>query len=123
MRDPISVQVRPAPPAVLRIRSTLYCDGDNPASIATAFDRVAATAAAWTRAISTSSSRLSAIPIAAAGLIESIIFLARTIVKEVNYPLLNHANPAVALWPSCVMSTLKCDARRGSGWGVGAQGT
>src|SRR5207237_3845080 len=53
--------------AARRIRRTLYCDGESPAAAVTALDRSAASHAARTSAISTSSSSESRIAIAAAG--------------------------------------------------------
>src|SRR5439155_6946044 len=61
------VQDKPARPAARRIRRTLYCDGESPAAAVTALDRSAASHAARTSAISTSSSSESRIAIAAAG--------------------------------------------------------
>src|SRR5439155_21041914 len=54
-------------PAGRRIRRTLYCDGESPAAAVTALDRSAASHAARTSAISTSSSSESRIAMAAAG--------------------------------------------------------
>src|SRR5438876_9651186 len=67
MRAPIAVQESPPRPAARRIRRTLYCDGESPAAAVTAVDRSAASHAARTSAISTSSSSESRIAIAAAG--------------------------------------------------------
>src|SRR5882672_3217538 len=67
IRAPISVQDRPPRPAARRMRRTLYCDGDSPAAAVTALDRAAASHAARTSAISTSSSSEPRIAIAAAG--------------------------------------------------------
>src|SRR6266581_7257753 len=67
IRVPISVQDSPSRPAARRIRRTLYWDGESPAAAVTALDRSAASHAARTSAISTSSSSESRIAIAAAG--------------------------------------------------------
>src|SRR6266571_4910237 len=67
IRVPISVQDSPSRPAAQRIRRTLYCDGESRAAAVTALDRSAASHAARTSAISTSSSSESRIAIAAAG--------------------------------------------------------
>src|SRR5216110_25686 len=63
----MSGQDSPPRPAARRMRRTLYCDGESPAAAVTALDRSAASHAARTSAISTSSSSESRIAIAAAG--------------------------------------------------------
>src|SRR5207247_5931285 len=67
IRAPISVQDSPPRPAARRMRRTLYCDGESPAAAVTAVDRAAASHAARTSAISTSSSSELRIAMAAAG--------------------------------------------------------
>src|SRR5258706_14887499 len=67
IRSPISVQDSPSRPAARRMRRTLYWEGESPAAVVIAVDRSAASHAARTNAISTSSSRESWIAIAAAG--------------------------------------------------------
>src|SRR6266446_10566403 len=67
IRSPISVHDSPPRPAARRIRRTLYWEGESPAAVVIAVERSAASHAARTKAISTSSSRESWIAIAAAG--------------------------------------------------------